>query len=183
MSTTASNDINTLVIIAIIAIIFYVRRNRVGKMRQKNNLGKRERTTGIGRQMLDPVFELLVVGGAPWTDLQHGWLPWLILLVGFAIGFPLGFVRGRFMYKGSIKESGKVILERNAAEIGILVVLIAIKTYAEHLHAKPTSPLILIVIGALGISLASSVGRVTYIYIKYKNEQDKGSTKPALNKR
>lgn len=183
-STTSSAAIHEVIVIVIIAGIFILRRRRVGTVRKKNNLEKNQRTSYLARQWLDPVIELVIVGGVIWGDLQHGWLPWLVLLVGLAIGFPIGFIRGKYMYIGSIKGTGKVILERNMAEIGILVALIIVKTIAEHLHAKPTSPLILIVVGALGLSLASSVGRVVYITIRHhKSDIGNDSTKPELSKK
>ena len=63
--------------------------------------------------------------------------------------------------------AGKVVLERNGTEVLILLVLVAIKLTTHALGTEPNAPLNLIVVGLLGISIASSVGRVAYITVEH----------------
>lgn len=164
---SVNNAISTFILVIIIVVFVVWRRQRRQTLRQKHNLQRNQRTVHIAQQWLDPVIELVIVGGVIWSDLQHGWLPWLCFLIGGVIGLPIGALRGRFMYVRSIGKSGRIIIERNAAEIGILLVLVAIKLIAHKISAQPTSALNLLVIGLLGISLASSIGRVAYITTRH----------------
>lgn len=151
-----------VVVVIIVAVRWGRRRSRA-----KHQLARNQRAVYLQRQWLDPVVELIIVGGVIWSDLQHGWLPWLALVVGVVIGLPLGAARGRFMYVRSLGQGSKVVLERNAAEIGIFVALIAIKLAARAISSNPTSALNLIALALLGIGVASSVGRVVYITVRH----------------
>jgi phosphatidylglycerophosphate synthase len=149
-------------------------------MRKQHDLARNQRAVSIFQQWLDPVFEVLIVGGVIWTDLQHGLLPWLALAVGLAIGLPIGAIRGRFMYVRSIGKGGKIVVERNAAEISVLFVLIIIKLAAHKISAKPTSPINLIVVALLGVGLASSIGRVVYITVRHY-QSSRSTTSPSAD--
>ena len=156
--------IGLLVIIVVIVLLFRWRRRQ---SRAKHQLARNQRAVYLQRQWLDPVVELIIVGGVIWSDLQHGWLPWLALVVGIVIGLPLGAIRGRFMYVRSLGKGSKVVLERNAAEIGIFAALIAIKFAARAISTNPASALNLIALALLGIGVASSVGRVVFITARH----------------
>jgi hypothetical protein len=153
-----------LVVVVAVILLFRWRRRQ---SRAKHNLERNQRAVYLQRQWLDPVVELIVVGGVIWNDLQHGWLPWLALIVGAVIGLPIGAIRGRFMYVRSLGKGSKVVLERNAAEIGILAALIAIKLAARAVSADPTSAINLVAVALLGVGIASSVGRVVFITIRH----------------
>jgi len=161
-----------LVPVIIIALIAF-RRSRRQKSRAKHNLARRERVVYIWQQWLDPIVELLVVGGVVWVDLEHGLLPWVAFLLGMVIGLPLGAIRGRFMFVRSLGEGHKhkIVLERNPAEIGVLLGLIVIKLVARAVSSSPTSAINLISVGLLGIGIASSLGRVAYITIRHYHIQ------------
>jgi hypothetical protein len=164
--------LGTIVPVLVIVVVLVIQvqvRSRQKQIRSDYNLAKNQRAIYIQRQWLDPVVELVIVGGVIWGDLQHGWLQWLLFLVGVVIGLPLGIVRGRNMYVGSIGKGikSKIVIERNLAEISILVVLIVIKLAAHAISADPSSPLNLAAIALLGVGIASSIGRVIYITVQH----------------
>ena len=170
MSSHALEEVRIVFVPVILLAWIMFRRSRRAQQRQKHGLSKRQRTVYVQQQWLDPVIELIVVGGVLWIDLQHGFLPWLALLIGVAIGGPLGIYRGRFMYVRSV-EKHKVVVERNLAEMLILLGLIAIKLAAHAISSNSNSLINLIAVGLLGIGIASSVGRVVYITVRHYQSQ------------
>ena len=83
------------------------------------------------------------------------------------------------MYVKSLGKGGKIVIERNAAEIGVLLVLIAIKIVAREISNRPTSLINLVAISLLGIGLASSVGRVIYITVQHYTTKQSASDHPS----
>jgi hypothetical protein len=155
-----------ILIVIVGGAVIFLNQTRRQTFKKQHDLKRNQRGVNIAQQWLDPILELTVVGGVIWSDLQHGWLPWVSLLLGLAVGIPVGIVRGRFMYVRSVTKT-KIVVERNAAEISILAILIVIKFVARSISAKPTSAINLIAIALLGIGLASSVGRVAYITVRH----------------
>jgi hypothetical protein len=168
--------VTLLIVIAVIVLIQWRRR----RSRSKNQLAHNQRAVYLQRQWLDPVIELLIVGGVIWSDLQNGWLPWLMVLLGIVVGLPIGVVRGKYMYVRSVGKGHKIVLERNAVEISIFIVLIAIKFVARAISSDPKSAINLIAVALLGMGIASSVGRVAYITIQHYSHS--GDVKPDLAK-
>lgn len=116
MLHTSQNWLGMLMPILVIAIVLFFRIRRMSRASRLR----------AERLWMLPAFYAAIVAFIFWTHPPHG-MTWLYVLLGFAIGVPLGWYRGKLMRISVDPQTHELSQQASPAAMLFIVALIAIR--------------------------------------------------------
>lgn len=168
MESTGPGFGSLLIVVVLVFMVIYVRQGRSATAAA--HLPKGQRIRPLRLELIDPVLILLIVGSVLWTDVTKSWLHALFLIIGLALGIPIGLFRARVMLVRAIPSQQSVVLTRSGVEYAMLAILVVLKIVEDALNLEHTGPSVLglIVTLLMALGLGESVARTTVIVVKYR---------------
>ena len=133
------------------------------------HLDKRQTLSPLAMVLLEPVFELRMVGMVLAEDVIRDTSHMFIGLIGAVVGTAIGVYRWRIVYVRAVPECTSVVLERSTMEFVALVGLFTVKIVTDFTEAE-IGGLSLLITGVLALAVAESIVRSGLIWVKYRKD-------------
>lgn len=154
--------------IAVILIMFRLR--RIGEKNAADmHLDEGQTLNPLAMELLEPVFELLIIGMVLADDVMRDTSHMFIGLIGAVVGTAIGVYRWRIVYVRAVPEYTSVVMKRSTMEYVVLVGLFAVKIVTDFTEAE-IGGLSLLVTGVLALAVAESIVRSGLIWLKYRKD-------------
>lgn len=169
--TTATGSWNLIaVLLAIAVILLMVRLRRIGEKNATTmHLDEGQTLNPVAMELLEPVFELLIIGMVLADDVIRDTGHMFAGLTGAVLGAIIGAYRSHIVYVRAIPEYRSVVMERNSMEYVALAGLFAIKIITDFTEAE-IGGFGLLVTGVLALAVAESIVRSGLIWVKYRKD-------------
>lgn len=169
--TTATGSWNLIaVMLAVAVILIMVRLSRIGEKNAADmHLDGGQTLNPVALELLEPVFELLIIGMVLADDVTRDSSHMIAGMIGAVIGTVVGGYRSRIVYVRAAPEYRSVVMERNRMEYAALVGLFAVKIITDFTEAE-IGGFGLLVTGVLALAVTESMVRSGLIWVRYRKD-------------
>ncbi len=169
--TVGTLQIVDWVILAVLIIIIFALARRGRTVRKEITPPQGQRVRPIALELLEPILEFVIIGVVLWRDLTTDIWHIIVGLIAIVPGIALGYFRAREYYVRALPEYKAVIVRYSSVGIVLLVIIIALRIFAESTERMQIPYWVtLIVTGLLIIILAESFARVGIMYRWYRRD-------------
>jgi hypothetical protein len=170
MSSPSSGSTDTTYVVLVFLVVIGILRNRSIRANRDIVLQKGERLRPIMITLLDPVISVFLIGTVLWSLMTRSDGHFVAVLVGAAIGIPIGMARARVQYVRAVGTAKCVVFRRSPAEYGLLGLLLVLRIAEDSITNLHNGFASYAIAAGAALAVAESIARSAAIAIRYHRE-------------